>query len=94
MNHDSSDPVADQARVLAEEIELLKAQKPTLVDILIASPFDDKMDVDEKFTENIFYNKQLYVEDDYEKHANKLIQIINGDLRRNTSIAGSLHLHG
>ena len=53
MNHDSSDPFADEARVLAEEIELLKAQKPTLVDILIASPFDDKMDVDEKFTEKM-----------------------------------------
>jgi len=86
MNHETSDHFADASTGLAEEIELLKARKPTLVDILIGSPFDDKMDVDETFTENIFYNKQLYVEDDYEKHANKLIQIINGDLRRNTSI--------
>lgn len=85
MEHDTSDQFAEESRGLTEEIELLKANKPTLVDILIASPFDDKMDVDEKFTENIFY-KQLYVEDEYEEHATKLIQTINADLKRNTMI--------
>jgi energy-coupling factor transporter ATP-binding protein EcfA2 len=85
MNYDTSSNPTKEGVTLVEQIELLKATKPALVDILIASPFDDKMDVDEKFTENIFY-RELYVEDEYEKHAQKLIQTINGDLKRNTMI--------
>lgn len=85
MTHDSTDHSSEDANGLEDEIKQLKAKKPTLVDILIASPFDDKMDVDEKFTENIFY-KALYVEEEYEKHANGLIKIITGGVQRNTSI--------
>lgn len=85
MKHDTSNHFTEEPEGLEQEIERLKAKKPTLLDILIASPFDDKMDIDEQFTENIFY-KKLYVEAEYEEHARKLIQTINGDLKRNTMI--------
>lgn len=68
-----------------EEIEQLKAKKPSLLDLLISSPFDDKMDIDEKLTESIFYER-LYVEDEYEDLAEELMQTIKGGIRSHTVI--------
>ena len=70
---------------LTEEIERLKAKKPTLSDLLISSPFDDKMDIDERLTPKIFY-KKLYVEDDYDELAAKLIATINDRITSNNVI--------
>ena len=91
MTNDNSDHSTEEAKRLEEEIKQLKAKGPKLLDILIASPFDDELNIDEKFTEDIFYRKELFVEDDYKEHETKLIKIINDDLQRNSMILLSGH---
>jgi|GEM_PF-6422656 len=68
-----------------KELESLKADEPKLLDIFKASPFDDKMDCDEKLTENIFY-KYLYVDDAYQEYEKRLKETIKDNVKNNSII--------
>lgn len=70
---------------ISKQLQELKAKKPTLLDILISSPFDDKMNIDERFTEELFYEK-LHVKDEYADLRAALVETINSDLKSNTII--------
>lgn len=67
------------------ELNELKNHKPKLLDLFKSSPFDDKMDCDEKLTESIFY-KYLYVDHSYEEYEKRLKDTINDNVKNNSII--------